>query len=779
VSAVPSAVARTFLDALVEAIERASTYNKQDQTPPVAILWPDKERQWETLLARLGERLPLFTLGPYAPEQRRGPAYWLRCIIARTVQQSALAADQVPVLYLSGYSRQDVRAREDCPRELQPLAELQYRGVLWAQRNGRDWTVAAFLQSKDGGLGIDVAADTATREGLTRSLAKLADESVERLHREAPLRAPFLDGLLHPDEVKNILRWLNDPKGVRSESSLEEWEAFVALCRSRYDFDPEKDGPIAAARLLGQRGGAWEKVWRRFAEAPASYTALPQVLRQARPSKLLPLLDPRDAWPQENEAAEEALRQSLLSLSNLDPQTARAALAELEEEHGPRRGWVWASLAQAPLARALEHLVMLARETERLLGGASIGEIAAAYAEHGWRADLAVLDALAAVEAAQDLGAVRAAVRTVYRPWLEAGAVSFQKAVATGRAGEAYSATAPPAASAGTCVLFSDGLRYDAAERLASRLAERGLECTVSAGFGALPGVTDTAKPAVSPAADAFTGGASAGLEPVLAASGTKVTIEVLRRALMDKGVQVLKGDDLGDPGRAGWTELGDLDNYGHEHGWRVAHHLDHELRDLVRRVETLLAHGWQRVVVVTDHGWLLLPGGLPKADLPEHLTEVRKGRCARLKEGSQTEQQVVPWHWDPSVRFAVAPGIHCYEAGKEYDHGGLSPQECVVPILSVSRTAAKEPVAVDSVTWRRLRCNVMVKGATPGLRVDLRTKPGDPGTSIAGGGKDLAADGTATLLVEDEDREGEAAVVVVVDVEGELRAQLPTMVGG
>ncbi|MBI4494835.1 MAG: hypothetical protein HY690_18835 [Chloroflexi bacterium] len=121
----------------------------------------------------------------------------------------------------------------------------------------------------------------------------------------------------------------------------------------------------------------------------------------------------------------------------------------------------------------------------------------------------------------------------------------------------------------------------------------------------------------------------------------------------------------------------------------------------------------------------------MPKADLPEHLAEVRKGRCARLKWGSNTDQQVVPWRWDPSVRFALAPGIHCYEAGKEYEHGGLSPQECVVPILTASKAAAPEaPIAIDAITWRRLRCNVAVKGARPGLRVDLRTKAGDPATS-------------------------------------------------
>ena len=45
-----------------------------------------------------------------------------------------------------------------------------------------------------------------------------------------------------------------------------------------------------------------------------------------------------------------------------------------------------------------------------------------------------------------------------------------------------------------------------------------------------------------------------------------------------------------------------------------------------------------------------------------------------------------MPWHWDRDVRIAVAPGVTCFEASKVYEHGGVSPQECVVPRLVVSR---------------------------------------------------------------------------------------------
>ena len=162
---------QTFLDALVEAIEAASAYNKQDQAPPAAILWPDKDRQWEALLPLLKDRLPVFALGTYSPDEHIGPAYWLRRVIVHTIPHSGLPLESVPVLYLPGYSRQDLRALETCPVELQPLAELQYRGVLWTQKNGRDWTVNAFLQSRDRGLGIRVEADHGTKEALQRSLS--------------------------------------------------------------------------------------------------------------------------------------------------------------------------------------------------------------------------------------------------------------------------------------------------------------------------------------------------------------------------------------------------------------------------------------------------------------------------------------------------------------------------------------------------------------------------------------------------------------------------------
>ena len=98
------------------------------------------------------------------------------------------------------------------------------------------------------------------------------------------------------------------------------------------------------------------------------------------------MFDWTECWPQENEAAEAAARDGLLALADKPPAAARAAVAELDEQHAERRKWVWARLKQAPIAMALHHLARLARQTEKNLTGSGTTEIASAYAEWGWRA---------------------------------------------------------------------------------------------------------------------------------------------------------------------------------------------------------------------------------------------------------------------------------------------------------------------------------------------------------------------------------------------------------
>ena len=229
------------------------------------------------------------------------------------------------------------------------------------------------------------------------------------------------------------------------------------------------------------------------------------------------------------------------------------------------------------------------------------------------------------------------------------------------------------------------------------------------------------------------------------------------------------------------WMEFGDIDHEGHDRGWKLAKHLDALLAEIRNRITELLAAGWTSVRIVTDHGWLLVPGGLPKIDLPSVLVDSKWGRCASLKPGASCGQRLYPWHWNPNLCFALADGVSCFKKGEEYSHGGLSLQECLTLHLTVSVGASAKAAAVKftDVVWKGLRCTVAVDGDFSGLSVDVRRQAGNASSSVVVGIKALKSNGTASVVVEDEDMEGQEAVVVLIDAKGTLITQADTVIGG
>ena len=424
----PLSAPATVIEALAASLEAASAGNPDDAEPPAAVLWIDRDAQWRPVVPRLRAVLPqLLVLGEYDPAERTGPAIWLRCVIDRALEPPGFPPDATPIVYLPGAGRQELGAADACPDHLKPLVELQYRGACWTQRNGRDWTVEAFLTSRDGGgLGLDVARDAATRQSMQRALTALAATPVQAL-RGRRLDAADFDRLFSDDPVRDVLVWLNDPEAVRAGWEAGRWSAFASRCKAELGFDPEKDGGVVAAERLGKREGPWGSVWRRFAEAPALYPGVPKLLRKAMPGdRRDDLFAEPSSWPQHNERDEAALRRALLNLENEAPAAARAQVAALEKAHGARRGWVWAKLGQAPLAHALAHLAALTARASNELGGASVAEMAGLYAGGAWEIDAAALDSMAAVQSSADAQAVGAALNAIYRPWLESAARRLQ-----------------------------------------------------------------------------------------------------------------------------------------------------------------------------------------------------------------------------------------------------------------------------------------------------------------------------------------------------------------
>jgi hypothetical protein len=778
---------------LLKAIRDVAVFNPDVQDAPACILWPDRDRQWEAAIPRLQGELPeLLILGNYEPEKRIGPAIWLRCVIAGKTDDVMLPEGCTPIFYLPGVSRQDLRAVESCPDNLKPLAELQYRGVIWSQINAKDWTILAFLKSDQGGLGLDVAQDNETKNAMQLALYRLLDEDIELL-KDKRLEKDYFNTLLTGgDPVRELLQWIDQGDAFQSSRGENEWKAFVEVCKSQLAFNPQNDGILSAAARLATHEGPWNVAWERFCEAPKRYPNIAAQIRKCNPPSDTIFWHTGDGnydgWPQWNEEQEKNLCRDLLALKNMPAHEARNRIQEMEKQHGSRRQLIWSELGEAALALSMEHLSLLAGVTKNSLAAGSAEDLAVGYAGQGWRADDAVIRALSPVDKTQDLEAVTTAVRAVYLPWAEDSARHLQRVwdneiTEKQRRMQAEKERGEEAA----CILFVDGLRFDCGKRLTEILEQDGYSIAERVLWSTLPSVTGTGKPAVAP----IIGKNTIAEEPE-PYNFEPMTPYQFKKTIEDNGWKIVGAKDpipspIHSPDGNSiinriWCEIGNIDHEGHDRGWKLARHIGSLLGEIRDRINALLDAGWKEVRVVTDHGWLLLPGGLPKIEMPSALVESKWGRCAAIKPGAVTEERLYPWFWNTNQHFALADGISCYRKGEEYAHGGLSLQECLTLELTVTRAAAGSvaiSVEITDIVWKGLRCTVAVTGQFYGLSVDIRRQPGNASSSVVVGIKPLKGNGTASVVVENEELEGLEATLVLLDPNGGLVAQVATVIGG
>ncbi len=769
---------QTLLDAL-QASFAIGLRSPDGVADPVALLWTDADGQWRPLVPTLLKVVPqLYVLGPYAPDERQGPVIWLKCIVERTLPDVSPVPGVVPILYLPNVSRQDLRAGGECPLHLQPLIELQYRGSVWHQRNGRDWTVDAFVTSEDG-VGLDIAKDNRTRDAMLRALPLLAVEPLGPL-RSRRLEADDFDRLAIGDPARDLLSWMSDADVFQARCDAGRWATFRDICVREFGFDPDQDGTQAAADALLQGGGKWDAVWHRFCDAPQLYQGVSAVLRQARPRDLLGLAD-HSRRPGLNEEREDKLHMELEGALPLPHAQACERVIALDEEHKERRGWVWAQLGESPYAVALEPLSRLAKAVKTPLGGPTAEAMAADYAAQGWKCDRAAIEALSRLKQGSENALITKVVRALYEPWLDRCARRFQELLSAPGV-DPNKLTSGVAAERDSCIMFADGLRFDVGAVLQERLEARGFRVRLSHRIAPIPTVTATAKPLASPAHGACSGKADAeDFAPVITSSNQPATASRLRDAMARLGVEVLDSDQARmavGGGGGGWTEIGKLDALGHSLDALLVRQIDPEIDTIMDRIDALLSAGWSRVRVVTDHGWLLLPGGLPKIELSPHLVATKWSRCAAVKGGATPAIATYPWYWNPLLRIASPPGIGAFLANTEYAHGGISLQECVIPDLVVERGEEAVTATITEITWRGMRCRVAVKTNAVALQVDLRLNWKQAASSIAAAAKELGTNGEASLAVSDDKHEGAAASVVVSDASGRVLDNKPTTVG-
>jgi hypothetical protein len=774
----------TVREVIANALRRAAEYNQASSGPPVAVLWPDPERTWEQVIGTLQQDLPLLILGPYDPDRGQGPAIWIRA--ALSAPESVKFPPGLPdrsdanpwVIYLPGHSRSALSDVANLDPAVAPLAEVMLRSNWWPSPPGQAaWTPNAFVGSRHG-AGLEIAGDAKTRSALTSVLDRLIVEDTADLKQMGRLDAARLLSLVMTDSVRTLLEWINDPTGTQDKLDGARWTAFVEVCQSSYGFDPAKSGVLTAASRLGAREGAWGEVWDRFAENPRRYPSIPEALDKSRPaSDLFGASDSHpDSWPSWNQEQEDELRIALAGIGALnDLEQARLAVSELAAKHLWREDSIWADLGRAPLARAIGFLAELATLSSSKAHSGDLESHANWYASEGSEVDGLALRAIAAAPAASDRGAVCKALNRLYDPWLDDVARAFQSAALSG-----YQAEVGLEVAAGTCVVFVDALRFDLAKRVAKRLAS--YEVSLRTRIAAYPTVTPTGQPAVAPINRRFGAGQAFDAADQ---EGRSVKGQVFRAALAEAGVQFLdwKASEPGDVNKTGWTQTNTIDALGHDHGHALVDMVDQQLDLVAERVQSLLDGGWRRVVIVTDHGFIMPASPALKVELPLAITEgdaARKPRVARLKVGAvRPDFPIIPWTWSSTVEMVSAPGAAAFESGTIYEHGGLSPQECVIPVIEVSRSATPPaPARVIGIRWTGQRCRVDFEPVEADISAEIRRAPVDAASTISGP-KLPSEPGEIKLLVDEEQaNEGEVVYVVLVGPDDAVVAQRQTTVG-
>jgi hypothetical protein len=758
----------TPLEALAEALLACCVFASGAEAAPEAILWCDSAAEFGPIMPALRARMPnLLTYGNYDVAGRVGPSLWLRAVAARKVSSVEWPQGQPPVIYLPGYSRDVLRGAEDCPAELQPLVWFAVTGVFFGQpKQARDWSLRGFLSAQGSPVGLNIPEDRATRDALTRAVARLFVEPLGLLQGRM-LDGPAFDGLLVPDPILDMLRWLDG--SLTLESDPQRFDAFAALATKKLGLDPRKKTRQDAAGRLAQRQKGWAAVWERFEQGNGGYEGVVTLLRAEEPQDLM---TPPETYPAENSRRETSLRNSLVALATKSPADAIKAVLALETDHAWRRQTVWAKRGEATLALALEHLAVIAAATA--LPAHDPTTIADAYTAAGWKVDAAALAALDIARTGENRDAVTTALRAVYLPWLDAGAAALQTLAAQSKIPFAKPA-APPKPPEKSVLIFVDGLRMDLAQRLSGVLQAQGATVDFTWRWSGFPSVTATCKPLASPAAGAFTGGVLDALTP--ASEGKPVTKPVLTKAIVAAGwatTDTLLGTE------PVWLEVGRFDEEGHSLGARLAERIADGVAEIVELVMRLARQG-RRVRIVTDHGWLLMPGGLPFAELHSGMTapSARGNRVATLKEGASTSYALLPWSWDQSVLLATPPGARAFYNGTEYAHGGVSPQECVLPVLDVTAAGVAPTLAIIA-TWQRLRLRVEVKGGT-GMMLDVRLASDAYGPSLLPkGARQLDDAGQVNVLVSDEHVGKEVCLILhPAGAPADVRTKLPTKIEG
>jgi len=371
------------------------------------------------------------------------------------------------------------------------------------------------------------------------------------------------------------------------------------------------------------------------------------------------------------------------------------------------------------------------------------------------------------------LDKVMALARARYHAAADKLARNFQAAVATEgwpaqgrpRAADIFDMLVEPRRKSGqkVAIFWVDALRFDLASALEGSLSARH-KTKLSVACGQLPGITTIGMAALLP-------GASASFElteesgkiiPVVGGrkiDSAKARAEALFSHIGTDRARVLDLDAVAS-GRLGANVDGlevvavkttEIDALGENTPDYFLSLIPEILRKIELAVHQLADAGFQYVIITTDHGfgWMREAGAGDAVAKPAGDWVLSKDRCL-LGSGSPDAHSQVFESRAVGIRtglplYVCPEGMATYTAGVTYFHGGVSPQEALIPIISAELRPAERNATVE-----RVQINLTYRGMASGRVTSLV-----PSVELAYPASDFFGPPSVRLVLQGEDDKG------------------------
>jgi hypothetical protein len=314
-----------------------------------------------------------------------------------------------------------------------------------------------------------------------------------------------------------------------------------------------------------------------------------------------------------------------------------------------------------------------------------------------------------------------------------------------------------------------DAMRYELAQALEVALSSQH-QTKLEVVSASLPSLTPIGMASLLPAASSLmevkvTGGKPFAQMAGKTVEGPKGRAEVLAVNVGANRTRLVDLEDVANgklPEDLGLIEVlavktTDIDSLGESNPLYFIGVLPGILRKIQLAVAKLAEAGFTRAVLATDHGfaWMQTTSAGNAIAKPPGTWAMTKDRVL-LGEGTGDAYSMVLNSTDAGIRsgppqIAVPRGMATYTAGVTYFHGGLSPQECILPLLDVQL----KPVAKE-VPTQRVDITLTYRGASRGKVTSLI-----PTLELSYPAADLFGPSSVTLLIQGLDSAGKVVAEV------------------